>query len=236
MDQESRLALVTGANRGIGFEVCRQLGRLGLRVILTSRDPAKGQAAARSLVDEGLPVIFHPLDVTSEVSILALRDFVVERFRRLDVLVNNAGIFLKGEDGSVMSLSLDTLRRTLETNTLGALRLCQVFLPLMKKNHYGRVVNVSSGMGRHAQMGNMSAAYRLSKDGLDALTQMLADSIQAGDILVNACSPGWVQTDMGGPSAPLSLAQGADTIVWLATLPEGGPTGGLFEDRQRVDW
>ena len=230
------VALVTGANRGIGFEVCRQLGRLGHRVILTSRDPIKGQAAAQTLVNEGLPVVFHQLDVTGEASIQALRDFVVKSYHRLDILVNNAGIYLQGEDSSVMTLSLDALRRTLDTNTFGALRMCQVFIPLMKKNHFGRVVNVSSSMGRHFYMGKMAAAYRLSKDGLNALTQMIAASIQTRDILVNSVHPGWVRTDMGGRSAPLSVEQGADTIVWLATLPEDGPSGGLFEDRKKIDW
>ena len=233
---EKRIALVTGANRGIGFEVCRQLGRLGYQVVLTARDPIKGQAAAQVLVEEGLPVVFHQLDVTSEESIVSLRRFVVYKFHRLDVLVNNAAIFLKGEDGSVMSLSLDTLRRTLETNTFAVLRMCQVFLPLMKKHAYGRVVNVSSDMGQHVNMRNMSAAYRLSKDALNALTQMIADSIQAGDIQVNSVHPGWVRTDMGGASALRSTEQGADTIIWLGTLPPGGPTGGFFEERKRIDW
>jgi NAD(P)-dependent dehydrogenase (short-subunit alcohol dehydrogenase family) len=233
---DQRLALVTGANRGIGLEVCRQLGRLGCQVILTARDPVKGQAAALVLVEEGLPVVFHPLDVTSEESIADLRHYIVHKYHRLDVLVNNAAIFLKGEDGSVMSLGLDTLRRTLETNTFAALRMCQVFLPLMKRHGYGRVVNVSSDMGQHANMRNISAAYRLSKDALNALTQMIADSIKTGDILVNSVHPGWVRTDMGGASASRSVEQGADTIIWLATLPPGGPTGGFFEERKRIDW
>ncbi len=232
---KERIAIVTGGNRGIGFEVCRQLGRIGYKVILTSRDAEKGQTAAAKLTDERLDVIAHPLDVTSEESMLALRDFVAQKFHRLDVLVNNAGIYLD-RDRSVMSLDRDTLLRTLETNTFGALRMCQVFIPLMKKNHYGRVVNVSSGMGQHANMRNMSAAYRLSKDALNALTQMLADSIHTDNVLVNACSPGWVRTDMGGRSAPRSAEQGADTIVWLATLPDTGPTGKLFEDRKEMDW
>jgi NAD(P)-dependent dehydrogenase (short-subunit alcohol dehydrogenase family) len=235
MASEKRIALITGGNRGIGFEVCRQLGRRGYKVILTSRDAGKGQTAAAKLTGEGLEVIAHPLDVTSEESILALREFVVQKFHRLDVLVNNAGIYLD-RDRSVMSLDRETLLQTLETNTFGALRMCQVFIPLMKKNHYGRVVNVSSGMGQHVNMRNMSAAYRLSKDALNALTQMLADSIQTDGVLVNACDPGWVRTDMGGRSAPRSLEQGADTIVWLATLPDGGPTGRLFADRKEAGW
>jgi len=235
MVSEMRVALITGGNRGIGLEVCRQLGRLGYKVILTSRDEEKGQAKAAKLIGEGLDVIAHPLDVTSEESILTLREFVVQKFHRLDVLVNNAGIYLD-RDRSVISLDRDTLLQTLETNTFGALRMCQVFIPLMKKNHYGRVVNVSSGMGQHAHMRNMSAAYRLSKDALNALTQMLADSIQTDGVLVNACDPGWVRTDMGGRSAPRSLEQGADTIVWLATLPDSGPTGKLFADRKEAQW
>ena len=230
-----RIALVTGANRGIGFEVCRQLARLGDRVLLTSRETARGQAAAKKLQAEGLPVVFHPLDVSVEASIRAAHRLVVTEFGRLDVLVNNAAIYID-RDRSVMDLERDVLLQTLETNTFGALRLCQLFIPLMKKHHYGRVVNVSSTMGQHANMGNMSAAYRLSKDALNALTQMIAASIHGGDILVNCCHPGWVRSDMGGPHASSSLAQGADTIVWLATLPEGGPTGGFFEKRKAIPW
>jgi NAD(P)-dependent dehydrogenase (short-subunit alcohol dehydrogenase family) len=235
VDKTQRIALVTGGNRGIGFEVCRQLGRLEYTVLLTARDADQGQAAAAALTAEGLDVRFHLLDVTSEASILALHQFVADQFHRLDALVNNAGIYIDA-DHSVMSLSRDVLLRTLETNAFGALRMCQVFLPLMKKRRYGRVVNVSSSMGQHANMRNMSAAYRLSKDALNALTQMIADSIHTGNVLVNTCCPGWVRTGMGGASAPRSVEQGADTIVWLATLPEGGPTGGFFIDRKRAEW
>ncbi|MEW6092557.1 MAG: SDR family oxidoreductase [Chloroflexota bacterium] len=233
--EEQRIALVTGANRGIGFEVCRQLGRLGYRVLLTSRDPDKGQAAARILCAENLAVDYFPLDVSLDESVEAAKKFVRKNYGRLDALVNNAGVYLS-EDRSVSTLSIDILRQTLETNTYGALRTCQAFLPLMKEHHYGRIVNVSSTMGQHARMRNMSAAYRLSKDALNALTQMLADSIHTNDILVNACCPGWVRTEMGGKSAPRTLEQGADTIVWLATLPSGGPTGKFFLDRKEIDW
>ncbi len=232
---EERIALVTGANRGIGFEVCRQLGRLGYRILLTSRHPEKGQAAASLLSSEGLDVDFLPLDVSQDGSVEAAKKSVRRLYGRLDVLVNNAGISLDA-DRSISTLSLDVLRTTLETNTFGALRTCQAFLPLMKEHHYGRIVNVSSTMGQHARMGNMSAAYRISKDALNALTQIIADSIHTNDILVNACCPGWVRTDMGGSSATFSVEQGADTIVWLATLPAGGPTGRFFRDRKEIDW
>jgi len=230
-----RLCIVTGANRGIGYEICRQLGRLECRVLLTSRDPANGQAAAQTLVEEGLPIIYHQLDVTDEASIATLRKFVGKEFGRLDVLVNNAGISIRG-DNSIMTLPLDTLQRTLETNLFGALRMCQVFIPLMRKLNYGRVVNVSSTMGQHAHMADMSAAYRLSKDSLNAITQMIASSIRGKDILVNACCPGWVRTEMGGAHATRSPEEGADTIIWLATLPRGGPSGGFFKDRERIEW
>jgi NAD(P)-dependent dehydrogenase (short-subunit alcohol dehydrogenase family) len=137
---EQRIALVTGGNRGIGFEVCRQLGRLDYHVILTARDPEKGQAAAQTLADEGLPVTFHPLDVTCEESIATLREFVIRTYHRLDVLVNNAGVYFD-KDRSVMSLDLDILRRTLETNTFGALRMCQVFLRSPKYTHIYTLVD-----------------------------------------------------------------------------------------------
>lgn len=229
-------ALVTGGNRGIGFEVCRQLGRLGYRVLLTARHPDQGPEAAGTLSGEGLDVRFHPLDVTDEESLRALEKFVKQEFGRLDVLVNNAGIYLKGEDNSVMTLSLETLKRTLETNTFAPLRTCQMFIPLMRCNGYGRVVNVSSTMGQHARLRDMSAAYRLSKATLNALTQMIASAVHDKDILVNACCPGWVRTEMGGPSAPRSIEQGADTVVWLATLPAGGPNGKFFQERQEIPW
>jgi NAD(P)-dependent dehydrogenase (short-subunit alcohol dehydrogenase family) len=231
----SRITLVTGANRGLGFEVCRQLARQGDTVVLTSRDPEKGESMAHRLQVEKLPVVFHPLDVSVEASIAAAYQFVITRYGRLDVLINNAGVYLDA-DRSVMTLNLDVLRLTLETNAFGALRMCQVFIPLMKKHAYGRVVNVSSTMGQHVRMQNMSAAYRLSKDALNALTQMIASAVHTDDVLVNCCHPGWVRTDMGGPHATLSIEQGADTIVWLANLPRGGPSGGFFENRERIDW
>lgn len=231
-----RIALVTGGNRGIGFEVCRQLADLGYKVILTSRDPLKGEAAASRLVRQGMAVVFHPLDVTSETSILALHQYIVKGFDRLDILVNNAGIFMKNRDKGITTLHLDTLRETMETNCYSPLRLCQVFLPLMKKHRYGRIVNVSSGMGQFAHLAPISSAYRLSKAALNAITIMLAAAVKNKNILINACHPGWVRTGMGGAFAPRSCGQGADTIVWLATLPAGGPHGFFFEDRKKIAW
>jgi len=228
-------ALVTGGNRGIGFEVCRQLATLGLRVILTARDSIKGREAAVQLHAAGSAVEFHQLDVTKEASIRTLAAFVRTQFGGIDVLINNAAVY-PDEGRSVLEVALETFRTTMETNVYGPLRLCQVFVPLMRAHSYGRIVNVSSGGGQLTGMTDDTPAYRMSKAALNALTCMVASAVGSNDILVNAVCPGWVRTDMGGPSAPRTVEQAADTIVWLATLPAGGPTGGFFRDRQPLPW
>jgi NAD(P)-dependent dehydrogenase (short-subunit alcohol dehydrogenase family) len=232
---QNKIALVTGANRGIGFEACRQLARLGLLVVLTSRRPDQGEQAAESLRHEGLPVDYHPLDVTDLQQVDRLRLWVMQRYGRLDVLVNNAAVFLD-DHKSVLNVPLDEVRLTMEINYFGPLCLCRAFVPMMKKNGYGRVVNVSSEMGSLAGMAGNSAGYRTSKAALNALTRILASEVQTRNIKVNSASPGWVRSDMGGPHATRSLEQGAETIVWLATLPDDGPTGGFFQDRKPIPW
>lgn len=230
-----KIAIVTGANRGIGFETCRQLSELGITTILTSRDVDKGRKAVSVLSSDSREVLFHQLDVADEESILALKKFVFEEFNRCDILVNNAGVFLdRGE--KLLNLDEDTLQLTLRINFLGALKMCQEFLPMMQATGYGRVVNVSSGMGSISSLSGGSAAYKLSKLMMNGMTRILAAEIGEGDIKINTMAPGWVRTDMGGPNAPRSLAQGADSIVWLATLPESGPSGGFFEDRVPAAW
>jgi NAD(P)-dependent dehydrogenase (short-subunit alcohol dehydrogenase family) len=236
MMETKPVALVTGANRGIGFEVCRQLAQREYQVILTSREPSKGLTAVQRIKKEGLALVFQPLDVTQKASVAALGEFVKKEYGRLDVLVNNAAIYLRKEDRNVTTVPIEILERTLATNTFGALRVSQMAMPLMRKNAYGRLVNVSSTMGQLSHLDSSSAAYRLSKAALNALTRMLADAARGSDILVNACSPGWVKTGMGGPGANRSVEQGADTIVWLATLPSGGPNGAFFQDRTRIEW
>jgi NAD(P)-dependent dehydrogenase (short-subunit alcohol dehydrogenase family) len=234
---ENRVAIVTGANRGIGLEICRQLAkRGGVHVILTARDEKKGKAAAQALRDEGLDVEFHRLDVTSERSARALADFLGKTCGRCDILVNNAGILADPHGTRFLDSRVETYRETLETNVLGPLVVAQALLPLMKKHRYGRIVNVSSGMGQLTDMGTGSPAYRISKTALNALTRILSAEFSGGGILVNSMCPGWVRTAMGGPGAPRSVEQGADTAVWLATLPDGGPSGGLFQDRKPVPW
>jgi NAD(P)-dependent dehydrogenase (short-subunit alcohol dehydrogenase family) len=232
----AKIAVVTGGNRGIGFETCRQLAKQGLQVILTSREPERGQRAVETLGSEGLNVIYHPLTVTDADSVAQLTAFLQDQFGRVDALVNNAGVYLDPDGSSVFEAEIDTLRQTMETNLYAPLRLAQAIAPMMRQQNYGRIVNVSSGMGQLTQMGSGAPAYRLSKTALNALTRILAAELEGTNILVNSVCPGWVRTDMGGESAPRSPEQGADTIVWLATLPDDSPTGGFFRDRAPIPW
>jgi NAD(P)-dependent dehydrogenase (short-subunit alcohol dehydrogenase family) len=232
--REPRTALVTGANRGIGREVCRQLAAKGLRVVLTARDGAKAEAAAQALRGEG-DVTAAVLDVADSRSVRTLAAGLASRGVQIDVLVNNAGV-LVGENTGVLDLPIDELRATLETNVIGALEVSQAFIPGMAERRFGRVVNVSSEAGQLASMGTYAPAYSLSKSALNALTRQLAAATRGQGVLVNSACPGWVRTDMGGPAAPRSVEQGADTIVWLATLPNSGPTGGFFSERHAIEW
>jgi len=236
---ETRIALVTGANRGIGLEIVRQLSRAGLMAVLASRDVAKGREAAAKLASEGLEPPVVALDVTDEGSIRAAVGEVLSLFGRIDVLVNNAGVLHEGQSpdvSKVLELSPAMALATYETNTLGPLRTMQAVVPIMQKGGYGRVVNLSSGAGQLAEMGAGFPAYRMSKAALNALTRVTAAELGPAPIKVNAMCPGWVRTDMGGPNATRSVEQGAETAVWLATLPEAGPTGGFFRDKAPIAW
>jgi len=225
-----RVVLITGANRGLGLETARQMRDLGYWVILTSRDPSKGRAAAGEL-----GVTYHPLDVASAESIAGALSFVRVEFGRLDALVNNAGIYLD-QDTSLLDISPGDLRATLEVNSLGPLWLARAFIPLMLAQNYGRIVNVSSGMGQIHALNDFKPAYRLSKLALNGVTRILADAVRGRNVLVNAVCPGWVRSDMGGAGAPRSLEQGAQGVVWAATLPDGGPQGGFFRDGKAIEW
>ena len=237
MTGSGRVAVVTGANRGIGLEICGQLARRGgMRVVLTARDATSGEEAARQRRAEGLDVHFHVLDVTDEQSVGTFARWLEAACKRCDVLVNNAGVMIDPRGSRVLESKLETYRETLEVNFFGPLRLAQAIVPLMKKEGYGRIVNISSGQGQLADMGVGTPAYRVSKTALNALTRMLAAELRGSGILVNAMCPGWVRTRMGGPSAPRSVAQGADTAVWLAMLPDGGASGGFFRDRKPIPW
>jgi NAD(P)-dependent dehydrogenase (short-subunit alcohol dehydrogenase family) len=232
----SRVALVTGGNRGIGYAICRALAARGLTVALAARDAGEGKKAADALRQEGLPVGFVALEVTSERSVTDCAHEVVTQHGRIDVLVNNAGMMIDPRGSRALTSQLQTYRDTFETNVLGPLRLAQAVVPHMKSHRYGRIVNMSSGLGQLQDMGTGTPAYRMSKTALNALTRMLAAELQGSNILVNAMNPGWVRTRMGGQDGPRTPEQAAETAVWLATLPDDGPTGGFFLDRRPIAW
>ncbi|HEX6524593.1 MAG TPA: SDR family NAD(P)-dependent oxidoreductase [Streptosporangiaceae bacterium] len=220
------IALVTGASRGIGREVCRQLIDLGFTVLATARDPStlKGLRDAEPL----------RLDVTSEADIQDAFGTVSERFGLLDILINNAAITYDTWQRAA-DADLTVVREAAETNLYGAWRLTQVMLPLLRRSEHPRIVNVSSEAASFSTMGAGTPAYTASKAALNALTVMLAAELRAEGFLVNAVCPGWVATDMGGPGGR-PVAEGAASVVWGATLPDDGPTGGFFRDGQRLAW
>ena len=229
---DNMVALVSGGNRGIGLEICRQLADRGYTVILGSRDEEQGREAAEKLDGD---VHARQLDVADEESVDRLAGSIEEDFRSLDVLINNAGISNDDGQGGV-DADLDRVREALEANLFGAWRLCEVAIPLMRRNGYGRIVNVSSGLGALEDMGGGQPGYRLSKAGLNVLTRILSSELRGAGILVNSVCPGWVQTDMGGSNASRTVEEGADTPVWAATLQDNGPTGGFFRDRRPIAW
>ena len=219
------MALVSGANRGIGREIARQLAdEQGFLVFAGSRDPGK--------ITESESVRAIQLDVTDQASVDAAREQIESDPGRLDALVNNAGVY--GDPVSVGEYDLERAHEVLEVNTFGPWRLIEAFLPLLHDSDHGRIVNVSSGAGQLSEMNGGRAAYRVSKAGINVLTRVLAADERG--ILVNSMCPGWVRTDMGGSAAPKSVEDGADTAVWLATLPDDGPNGGFFRDRRPIPW
>ena len=260
-DAKKRVAIITGADRGIGFQVSRELGRHGYKIILTSPDRERGEVAADKLRKEGLNVVYHKIDLLNERDIRALKAFVLNEFGRIDILVNNAGVMLDlgrskvegvlkrrikkipkrmgfGEGPSILEVNLDIVRATFEINTLGALKMCQAFVPLMMKAGYGRVVNVSSGLGQLNDMTDEDKvpAYQISKTALNAVTRMVADAASGSNVAVNSVCPGWTRTDIGGRQAPQSTKKAAETILWLARQPDNGPTGGFFRNKKRIAW
>jgi len=236
MEGERRVALVSGSNRGIGREIARQLAELGHHVIVTARDPAAAERAAEELSDGGrLSLQAEQLDVADPSSVEHLGERLAAEPGHLDALVNNAGV--TGEvTTSVAETPVDDARKTMETNLFGAWRLAQAVLPLLRRSEHGRIVNVSSGAGQLSDMNGGSPGYRISKTALNALTRILSQEEAGSGILANSICPGWVRTDMGGESAPRSVEEGADTAVWLATLPDDGPTGGFFRNREPIPW
>jgi NAD(P)-dependent dehydrogenase (short-subunit alcohol dehydrogenase family) len=235
MTTQTRVALVTGGNRGIGFEICRQLAQTGVEVVLGARDAEKARAAASRLTADGLSVEPSTLDVSSEDSIRRAVERIDAEHGRLDILVNNAGIFLD-KDGRAETIDLDRVRQTMETNTYGPILLCQAAVPMMRSQGYGRIVNLASELGSLTNMETLYPAYRMSKTALITYTRVLANELAGKGILVNSMCPGWVKTEMGGPNADREIEDSADTTLWLATLPDDGPTGGFFKDRKPLPW
>lgn len=234
VNMSNALVVVTGGNRGIGFEICRQLAARGAQVVLTARKPDAGKEAVKKLAALKLSAQFHPLNVTGPESIAALRDFLERAFGRLDVLINNAGI-VSEEEASGLEVKLSTVRATLETNAFAPFRLAQTLAPLLKRSRAGRIVNMSSGMGALSDMEGGYAAYRISKATLNAVTGILAAELR-GAVAVNSMCPGWVKTDMGGANAERDVAQGADTAVWLALDAPQDLTGKFLRDRKVIAW
>lgn len=231
---KKKIALVTGANRGLGFETCKQLSQLGVTVLLTSRDPTKGEVAAKQLIDKGLDVIFYQLDVSDRSNIKDIFTKIENQFGRLDILINNAAI-LYDKDQSTMNADLELVTKALTTNLFGPWLLCQAFVPLMEKNGYGRIVNVSSGAASMHYMEGGTPAYGISKVALNALTRKLASELGRKNVLVNSVDPGWVATDMGGHGGR-PIEDGCRGIVWAAILPNNGPSGGFFHDGEPELW
>lgn len=228
MDQ--KVILVTGGNRGIGLEICRQLAKLSHKIILGSRDLDKGVKASKRIK---VPVVVKKLDVTDGDDIINLSQDIESEFGRLDVLINNAGIYI-GKKG-VIEADLNEVKQTMDTNFYGPWNISQAMLPLLRKSKNGRIINISSGMGARSDLTGGYAGYRMSKVALNALTIQMSNELKGEGISVNAVSPGWVRTDMGGMAAPRSVKKGAETAVWLATV-ESVPTGKFLRDKKEIEW
>jgi len=235
----ARVALVTGANRGLGLEVCRQLARLRYRVVLTARTLARARDAAltvtRDAARELTPAVDAlAIDVTDPGTVSEAAAQIVERYGRLDVLVNNAGVHYDTSQ-SAQSADWAIVREAFDVNVFGAWRMAQAFAPMMRAARWGRIVNVSSEAGSLASMGAGTPAYATSKAALNALTRVLAAELRGSEILVNAVCPGWTETDMGGAGGR-PLREGAASIVWAVELPDDGPSGGFFRDGKPLRW
>jgi len=229
------VALITGATRGIGLEIARQLARRGLHVVIGARRLADGEKAAAMIRGHGGEATVLPIDVSDSASIQAATEAFSRLAERLDVLVNNAGIY-PDRDISILTVSRDQLTTTFQTNTFGPVIVTQAFLPFLRKASQARIINVSSGYGALEELSPEVPSYCLSKLALNGVTLMLARALQGDRIAVNSMCPGWVRTEMGGPTAPRSVEEGADTAVWLATEAPLELTGKFFRDRKEISW
>lgn len=234
--EHNKVALVTGANKGIGKEVARQLARQGFAVFIGSRDMHRGRETAKELCAEGYETIFLPLDVTDPVSIKNAVGTFSQKADHLDVLINNAAI-LEDHGENLTNMNAEMLERTMKTNVIGPILVSQNFLPYLKlAPNGGRIVNVSSEAGALGKMETYAPAYSISKTALNAVTKQFAAALRADNIAVNSVHPGWVQTEMGGPNALLSIEKGAETIVWLAAESPQQETGKFWRDKAETSW
>ncbi len=241
MSQTKKIAVVTGTGKknGLGFATSDALAKKGYTVVMVARDTKQLESFITPLKKEGLSVEAFQCDITNDSQVKKLADHVSSTYGRLDVLVNNAGVFLDSMDpaqSSILTADLNTVARSIDINTVGALRMIQAFTPLMKKSGGGNIVNVSSGMGQLSEMNGSFASYRISKTALNAVTKIFSEELNDDKIHVNSVCPGWVRTEMGGDGADRSLEEGIQGIVWAATLPTDGPTGGFFRDGEKLDW
>ncbi|MGJ3246784.1 MAG: SDR family oxidoreductase [Elainellaceae cyanobacterium] len=240
MALQKKIAVVSGSNRGLGYAISQKLAQQDdIRVVLTSRNPAEGHATQQQLANDGLDVDYHILDVSSDDSVQQLADWLRSTYGKVDILVNNAGVnpTRQPDEASLLTAQLATLSSTFEMNVVAIARMVQSMIPLMKPQNYGRIVNVSTEMASLSSIPRdfypLAPSYRLSKVGVNALTVLLAKELQDTNILINAYSPGWMKTDMGGENAPFTAEEGAETAVYLATLPDGGPQGQFFAEMRK---
>lgn len=240
MDMVQKIAVITGSHRGLGYAIAKKLAQTeDIRVVITSRNPNDGLAAQARLENEGIRTDYHPLDVTSDQSVQQFMEWLRQTHGRVDILVNNAGVnpTMQPEESSLLTVQMEVMFSTFSTNVLAVARITQAVLPMMQAQNYGRIVNVSTEMSSLTSMSSdyypLAPSYRLSKVGLNGLTAILAKELQGTNILVNAYSPGWMKTDMGGESAPFTADEGAETAVYLATLPEGGAQGHFFAEMRK---
>jgi NAD(P)-dependent dehydrogenase (short-subunit alcohol dehydrogenase family) len=240
------IALIAGANKGIGLEAARQLAQKGIHVLIGARDAAKGQAAAQMLQAEGYKADFIHLEVSNEASVKQAAQIVGDRYGKLDILINNAGINPEYPQGifTFEQMSLELLMEIYQTNVFGPFMTIREFLPLLRKSEAGRIVNTSSSAGSLTDQSNSespyyavnTSGYNSSKTSLNALTVQLAKQLTGTNIKINSACPGWVQTDMGSAAAPRTVQEGARIVIQLATLPNDGPNGGFFNEDGAIGW
>jgi len=235
-----KVAVITGSHKGLGYAIARKLAQQeNIRVVVTSRQQEDGITAQQRLSSENIQVDFHPLDVTSDTSVVQFTTWLQKTYGKVDILVNNAGInpTMQPEESSLLTVEIETMLTTFTTNVLGVARITKALIPLMKAQNYGRIVNVSTEMASLTCMDRdyypLAPSYRLSKVGLNGLTVLWAKELQGTNILVNAYSPGWMQTDMGGTNAPFTADEGAETALYLATLPDNSPQGQFFAEMRK---